>query len=301
MANILDLITKKVDALDSIPKKFLTNVEKSQYEILDKLIQLMGRLSLNKEGMIEMTAENLAIADEINAELGQVFLRSDYIQAVTDFASSFDLQKKLNDKYFQKVFPDFKKTDFAEAVFNASKQNAVEALATSTVTTNFLEPLRQTMDKIVTNGMSFKDAVKEVRQYAIGDGEQTGKLLQYSKQIAYDSIATADRAYTSAVAEDLGNDWFYYAGGLLKTSREFCIERHNQYYHFKEVESWAGLNWDGKMENTTPQNIWENLGGYNCNHAIIPVSIDQVPKSVLKRNINSGNYVPTEFDLQNVL
>ena len=129
----------------------------------------------------------------------------------------------------------------------------------------------------------------------------TGKLLQYSKQIAYDSIATADRAYTSAVAEDLGNDWFYYAGGLLKTSREFCIERHNQYYHFKEVESWAGLNWDGKMENTTPQNIWENLGGYNCNHAIIPVSIDQVPKSVLKRNINSGNYVPTEFDLQNVL
>lgn len=301
MANILDLITKKVTALDKIPKKFLTDVQKSQYEILDKILKLMERFSLTPDGKIEMTIDNLKIAEEINASLGEVFLRSDYIQAVTDFATSFDLQKKLSDKYFKQAFPDFKKVDFADAVFQASKQNAVESLSTSTVTTRFLEPLRETMDKIVSNGLDFKDAVKMVREYAIGDGEQTGKLLQYSKQIAYDSIATADRAYTSAVAEELDSEWFYYAGGLLPTSRDFCIERHNNHYHYKEVESWASLEWDGKMENTTQQNIWENLGGYNCNHAIIPVSIDQVPKSVIQRNIKNGNYTPTEFDIKNVL
>ena len=296
-----ELLADKIARLDSIPKKFVTSVEESQYAILDEILVLMNKLSLTKDGLIEMTVANLNVADKINQKLYDVFLRSDYINAVTDFASSFDIQKKANDKYFKKAFPDYTTSDFANGVFQASKQNAVESLSTSTVATKFLEPLRQTMDNIVSNGLSFKDAVQQVRDYAVGDGESAGKLLQYSKQIAYDTIATADRAYTSAVAEDLGLEWFFYAGGLITTSREFCIQRHNEYYYYKEVEDWASLEWDGKIETTTPQNIYQNLGGWNCNHALMPVSIDQVPKPVINRNINNGNFVPTEFDIQNVL
>ena len=296
-----ELLADKIARLDSIPKKFVTQVEEAQYAILDNILVLMNKLSLTKDGLVEMTVANLNVADKINQKLYDVFLRSDYIGAVTDFASSFDIQKKANDKYFKKAFPDYTPSDFANGVFLASKKNAIESLSTSTVATKFLEPLRQTMDNIVSNGLSFKDAVQQVRDYAVGDGESAGKLLQYSKQIAYDTIATADRAYTSAVAEDLGLEWFFYAGGLITTSREFCIQRHNEYYYYKEVEDWASLEWDGKIETTTPQNIYQNLGGWNCNHALIPVSIDQVPKPVINRNINNGNFVPTEFDIQNVL
>ena len=263
----------------------------------------LGELTLKADGTIEMSVANLKRAAKITEELKSILYQSDYIQAVTDFASSFDIQKKVTDKYFNKAFPEFKTidTEFADAVFQSAKQNAVESLATSTVTTNFLEPLKKEINSIVSNGMDYKDAVKTIREYAIGKGERKGKLMQYSSQIAYDSIATSDRAYTSAIAESLDVEWFYYAGGLLPTSREFCIQRDAQYYHYKEVESWAKLNWQGKMENTTSQNIYEKCGGYNCNHTLIPISIDQVPKDVISRNKRNGNYIPTKFDEKNLV
>lgn len=301
MATLHELLVTKLNRLDSIPKKFLTDVEKAQYQILDDILAQISKLSLDSNGLIKMTTGNLKIADAINEKLSEVFLKSDYVEAVTDFATSFDIQKNVTDKYFEKAFPDFESSEFADGVFNAVKKNAVESLAQSTVTTKFLEPLKQQIDQIVTSGMDFKDATKLIREYAIGDGENVGKLLQYSKQIAYDSIAKADRAYTSAIADDLGSEWFYYAGGLIPTSREFCIKRDQQYFHYLEVESWASQSWQGKMENTTAQNIYENLGGYNCNHALIPVSIDQVPENVIRRNERNGNYQPTKFDVENLV
>ena len=301
MAGLTELIVNKLNRLDSIPKKFLNDVEKSQYQILDIVLEMLSKLSLDSSGNVKMNISNLRLADKINEKLSEVFLRSDYIEAVTDFASSFDIQKNLADKYFEKAFPDFTNNEFADGVFNAVKKNAVETLSSSTIKTRFLEPLKAQIDQIVTSGMSFKDAAQAIREYAIGDGENVGKLMQYSKQIAYDSIATADRAYTSAVAEDLGAEWFFYAGGLLPTSRKFCIKRDQQYYHYLEVESWAKEDWQGKMQNTTAQNIYENLGGYNCNHSLIPVSIDQVPSNVVIRNKRNGNYEPTKFDVENLV
>lgn len=303
MAKIFDLLVKKLNRLDSIPKKFLTDVEKAQYEILDKILQKLSTLTLDKNGKVVMSTANLKRAEEITDSLQEVFLRSDYIEAVTDFAAAFDVQKEVTNKYFNSAFKEFKDidTEFADAVFQASKKNAVEALSTSTVTTRFLEPLKQQIDQIVTSGMDFKEAVKFIREYAIGDEERAGKLLQYSKQIAYDSIATADRAYTSTIAEELDSEWFFYAGGLIPTSRKFCEERNGNYYHYREVESWANEEWQGKAENTNTSNIYELLGGYNCNHSLIPVSIDQVPQIVVIRNKRNGNYEPTKFDEENLV
>ena len=300
MPTIFELITEKLNRLDSIPKKFLTNVDKAQYQILDSILKRMSEFNLTPQGTIQMTAENMLKAEELINDLEQVFNKSDYIESVTEFASSFDIQKKITDKYFSKAFPDFSKKDFAEAVFQSSKKSAVESLSSATVKTKFLEPLKEQITQIVSSGMDYRDAVKYLREYAIGNDEESGKLLKYSKQIAYDSIAKSDRAYTSAVAEELQSEWFYYAGGLIKTSRDFCRERNGSYFHYKEVEDWSKLKWDGKMENTTSQNIYENLGGWNCNHSLIPVSIDRVPEKVVRRNIANGNYVLTKFEVENL-
>lgn len=293
----IDLIVKKVKKLDSIPKKFLTDVQKSQYQVLDKLLTEFGKLELDVAGNIKMNSANMILLEDINNELAMIFNESEYIDSVIDFASSFDINKSITDKYFSNIFKDFKQGDFSNAVYETSKRNAIESLSSSTVKTKFLEPLKAEMTQMVSSGMSFQDSVQRLRDYAIGDGENAGKLLQYSKQIAYDTLAVSDRAYTSAVAEELDAEWFYYAGGLIATSRPFCEERNNKYFYYLEVQEWASLDWGGKIANTTPQNIYENLGGYNCNHVLIPVSIDQVPKSVIDRNIKNGNYQPPpDFD-----
>jgi len=290
MAVLFDFIAQKLNKLDSIPKGFLSDVDKSQYEILDSILRRLNRLKLTASGTIEMSSENMIIIDEITSSLNGIFNDSEYISSVIDFASSFDVSKRISDKYFRSAFPEYTQGEFSNAVFDTYKRRAIEELSSSTITTKFLEPLKTQMNSIVSNGMDFKDSVKMLREYAIGNEKVDGKLLQYSRQIAYDSIAKTDRAYTSAIAEELQADWFYYTGGLIQGSREFCTERNDKYFHYLEVEDWSGLQWDGKIPNTTRQNIYENLGGYNCNHVLIPVSISQVPKSVVKRNVIKGNY-----------
>ena len=81
-----------------------------------------------------------------------------------------------------------------------------------------------------------------------------------------------------------------YAGGELPTTRPFCEERVGKFFHYKEIESWASENWAGKNSETTAQNIYEYLGGWNCQHTLIPVTIEMVPQEVIDRNIESGNY-----------
>lgn len=76
-------------------------------------------------------------------------------------------------------------------------------------------------------------------------------------------LAGFERAVTLAKADEFGVDLFLYAGGLIKTSREFCIERAGKVFSRDEIESWD--NGQG-----LPTLLY--LGGYNCQHDLQPVS-----------------------------
>jgi hypothetical protein len=303
---LLEIIKEKNKRLVDIPEKFLSRVEKAQKEIYAEIIAKLSNLERSGDHIV-MSVKNLRLADKINDELSQVLFGSDYLESIKEFAAQFDQQKDVNDKYFKKAFPDFKQSDLADAIFQQTKTNAVDLLAGSTVETAFLEPLKQQIDMIVSSGTSWKEAVDQLRAYALGDGEVDGKLLKYSKQIATDSLAISDRSYTSAVADQLGSEWFLYSGDVLLTSRCFCIERHAKYYHYKEIESWGrGENlgdcntgdgdWAGKNVTTNEQTIYNFAGGWNCNHSIMPVTIDLVPLDVIHEAMDKWGFEPTQFD-----
>lgn len=297
----LELFLKQqAKKLKSIPDDFIEQVGAAQREIYDRIVQLLGRLDLDGE-YIAMTKKNIGIADEIRDLLPGIMDNSSYKQAVTSYISEFNSLKKIVDKYMVGEFGDSANSSFANAVFDQIKRNAVEQLASSTVKTNFLRPIESQIDIAVQSGQSFYETVKQLREYATGgkvdagaqyQGQKLpgGKLVQYSKQISYDSIAIADRAYTNAIAVKLKPDWYLYAGGELPTSRNFCIERVGKYFHRKEIESWAILEWQGKPQSLTEENIFIWLGGYNCQHTLIPVTIERIPADVIERNIANGNY-----------
>jgi len=112
--------------------------------------------------------------------------------------------------------------------------------------------------------------------------------------VAHDQFAIADRSYTSAVSDEIGAEWFKYSGDTIESTRQFCEVRHNKFYYYKEIEGWADGNWDGKIPGTNDKTIFSTAGGYNCRHSIIPVSIFAVPKKDIERNIDNGNFKPSE-------
>ena len=93
---------------------------------------------------------------------------------------------------------------------------------------------------------------------------------------------------------------------LENASQAFDSSKMSSEYK-KELEAWgSGRNagdvggikkdgtWDGQIDGTTESTIFTFRGGWNCRHQIIAVSISQVPKSVIDRNIANGNYKPNK-------
>lgn len=291
-----ELIRIKADRLEEIPDELLSRIQKVQKEVLPQVIDLISLLDRDAAGFIQLTDKNIQLLAVIQSQLRDVLLGSEYQLIVDDFVEEFKVQEGVSDALFKATFKEFVSGGKASDLVTLSQNEARDLLMNQSNDDDFIKAIYNTVDLAISNNASFADTVRQIQDIVIGDEETEGKLYKYAKQIAHDTFAIADRSYTSAVAEELGAEWFFYAGSVISGTREFCEERHNQYFYYKEIESWAQLDWQGKDPQTTEQTIYSLAGGINCRHSIIPVSIFTVPKTVIVRNMENGNFEPSEFE-----
>lgn len=76
------------------------------------------------------------------------------------------------------------------------------------------------------------------------------------------SMAGFARTVNLSKGAEQGFERYLYSGGLIETSREFCIERDGKVFTLEEIQSWD--NGQG-----LPADVY--LGGYNCRHDLLPV------------------------------
>lgn len=98
-----------------------------------------------------------------------------------------------------------------------------------------------------------------------------GTASNYTATYVDTGLSIVGRKRMGEVAEDLGLTNFKYIGGVIKTTRDFCDERNGNIYTKEEVESWADEEWDGKIDDTDSENIFDYCGGWNCRHQLVPV------------------------------
>lgn len=302
----------KINRLVSVPDEFLSKIPRAESQIYDAVVELLSRLEV-RGGAFAITAKNLQIAQEISELLRTVLLSSDYAKYVAEFAREFDQQAAVSDKVFKTAFPDFKRTQLASNVIDIAKREAIDLLLNRASDTDFVAPLRDVIQQSVINGAGFKETLTSIRTFIEGNEEELGALRRYSSTYSRDAFAQADRSYTSVVSEELDAEWFKWSGGEIATTRPFCAERHNEFYHYKEIEAWGAGEptgdlqwpksgtWAGRIPETNSATIYGYAGGFNCMHSVLPQSVFAVPRDVIERNIANGNYQPSEKELQMVL
>lgn len=306
MATLKSLIKAKNIRLEKVPEAFLSEVEKLQKKMFTDLISLLD--SIDKEGgFIKASAGNIRKLSSIMTDAKEELFGTDYVEVATEFIKEFDLQKAANDNIFEKEFKEFSGSDLADELLRKSKEDALQALLGSPLDTEFLQPLDKLLSDSIGTGASWKDTVQSIRDFVEGNPEADGRLLQYSKTIARDSFTISDRSYTNAIADELESEWFFWSGGILSTSRCICIKNSEHYFHFKEIEAFArgenlgdckvGDLWAGAVPATNEKTIFIYAGGFGCLHSIMPVSVFSVPQETIDRNIQNGNYVPSEKEL----
>lgn len=300
MPSFEELIKEKSKRLESVPLALQTAFEKQQKAILDEIIALTNELDI-KSGQILINKNNLDLIARIDADLKKVFLNDEYLASVKKFASEFDKQAIINNKLIKKGFGEVTDTAVSDAYLTIAKRSAVTSLVGAPIDTEFIRPVQALLENAVINGASVKETIEGIRTFIEGDAKTNSKLSSYVKQITNDAFAISDRSYTSIVSDFLDADWFYYAGGEVQTTRCFCEERVGKYFHYKEIESWGngenlgqcntgGGTWAGQIAGTNSKTIYSYLGGWNCMHSILPVSIEIVPQSDIDRAISLGYF-----------
>lgn len=296
MASVKSLIDLKTERLESVPDELLTRIERVQKQVLPQVMDLISLLDRDSRGFIELTDKNIRLLTNIQSQLRDVLQSSEYTNFVDEFIQEFEVQTGVSNELFRTVFTDFATDPKALELVALAQRSARDLFIEGITDDAFADAIYKQLDLAISNNASFAETVRNIQDIVIGDSEKDGKVLQYAKQVAHDQFAFSDRAYTSQVSEQIGAVWFLYAGNKIKTSREFCVERHNHYYYYKQIESWASEDWDGKVAGTSPQTIYTLAGGWNCRHSIIPVSIFIVPKKVIEDAINNWGFEPSDFE-----
>lgn len=279
MASLEQLIKEKSKRLNDIPLELQNAVIKQQKEVLNEITLLLNDLDV-KDGQFVISKQNIKTIEKINDDLKKVFLNDEYLKSVKEFAKEFDAQAELNNKVIKAGLGEIETPAASLLYIETAKRGSVAALLNAS---EFTAPVYSILETAVINGASLKETINNIRTFAEGNDKVDSKVLSYVKQISNDSFAVADRSYTSIISDYLGNDWFYYSGGEIDTTRCFCDERVGKYFHYKEIESWGrgenlgdcnigGGRWGGMIAGTNESTIYSYLGGYNCMHSLIPVS-----------------------------
>lgn len=295
MAKSLDeIIQEKLDRLETVPDAFTSSIDKHQGKVYRELLGLLEGLD-REAGNIVISEANIARIEQIINGLKDVFFDKDYLAAVKTFAGEFDTQAKITKQLFAVGFDEIPNDKLFQEILRVTKRNAVSLFNDQAISQEYFEPLRISLTTSITSGASYKDTVESIRALTLGNSTAEGLVQSHAKTIARTSFSISDRAYTTQISQAYNIEFYKYSGSTIETTRPFCDSRHNKFYHKKEVEAWGDLDpWAGWMKGTNSSTIFTNLGGWNCRHSLIPVSVFAVPKKDILRAIDKGFFKPDD-------
>lgn len=269
------------------------SVSRAQRELFDKMQTLLSRLELDSEGLIKQSVANRKILQKADKVFDRAVTESGYYIGLNKYVDNFNALAIANEKYFDFIIDNF---SIDSLYLKSLQKNAVKTvetyLANDGLTSQIKQPLNQILSQNINTGGSFSDLLQQLREFIKGTADREGKLMRYSKQIARDSLFDFNRALQESISENAGLEFYQYLGGIMDDTRPFCAQRSNKFYHKREIESWARLNWQGKRPGTTSSTIFVFAGGFSCLHMIVPVSESVVPDGVKKRAEELGFYRP---------
>lgn len=264
--------------------RYVSAIGKIQNSLYDQLATILKNLELDSEGYIKQNSTNRKILNQADNKINEVFSSSRYTTAINNYISVIPKIDLNNVKYFTLIEETFKPSRIFLKNLQTDTISTIEKyVLRDGLQSQVINPLSQILSQNINSGGKFSGFLEQVRDYVKGNSEVEGRAMSYTRTYLRDSLFTYSRTFQQSLTSDLKTEFYAYVGGLIETSRPFCIERSGKYFSHKEIEAWADLEWAGKKAGTTASSIFQFAAGWNCIHQIIPVSKSIVPQDVIDR------------------
>jgi hypothetical protein len=196
-----------------------------------------------------------------------------YVKAVKEVTDSFVEVRNLTDDYFRTVIDGYKpKQDLYTAILKANVEATKDALLGAGISDEFAKPITDTIRATLLKKSNKEPLNVALQRMIEGYGKEKPLLEAALKRNVSDSVMIFERNYIETISADLNISYFIYSGTAIETSRPFCKARVGKIFKKSEVESWARLDWAGKIAGTTKETIFSFAGGWQCRHSLYPAT-----------------------------
>jgi hypothetical protein len=286
MNELLIAIKEWVEAFEGDFEAFKKSLERelarAQNSIVRRILAEIIPLISTDNGAFKVTVSNLAksnlierVFDEMNDEELKPILRrfADELLAISGRNAEF---------YIASGFDATKVAAIAEDLYTIrtliglNSQN--ELLKDGYLwrlgrTEAVRDRLKQYLLTSIASGQSVKQFETGLKVLVSGNAEVDGALVNYWRQYAYDTHARIREVNNIHFADELGLQWFIYQGGIISTSRAFCVKKNGKVFSKEEAQrDWPK---DTDLINKANKATYKPLidrGRNNCRHFLMWIS-----------------------------
>lgn len=305
MDDILKKAKSRTQLINLLTERIETAVSQAQVNLYLKLLNdVMNKLEVDGD-QIKNSSKNKRLLSSVDSVFNN-FAATDGLRIVNNVINAVNKVIEFNAGYFSegKVIT----TTFDKAVKNQMKDWLGITEKGKVAPNGYLDKLIQ--DTTVRNqvkDLTFKNVIsqagffetkKNLGEFINGNEEKAGALQKYYRNFAYDTVSVADRAVGIEYANKAGYEFAIYEGGLIKTSRSFCIERNGKVFHRSEIAKF-------KPTQAVPPNYnpFLDLGGYGCRHHLnwiankVAFALRPDAKNLVGKKAEEPKRKPAELDM----
>lgn len=254
-------------------------------KLFDKVFnQYLIALEKTPDNKIVNSEQNLNIIKNLDS-IYKVFRDNDNIPVVKSFVSDLQAIVPLNERYFKNIAQKNINTTADRALLITNKKLGINPDG-SPIDGGFvdkfindptlLKKIKKQTNQAMTKGMGFQDFRQQLKTTIQGVPEKdlSGGLQQYYRNYAYGTFQKVDRLNQDLFAKELALRYFFWQGGLIKTSRPICTKCNGML-----IDSlvWNNVQLSDIKTSPDPEkdytrgmaDDWTNddLGGEGCRHS----------------------------------
>ncbi len=240
-------------------------------------------LEINDNNTIKNTNANLKKANKAGGL--KRFIKNVVNVSMFDY---YDQQfKKLTNKTVD-YFTPFNPTEAAQKRILNRGETLTEGFIDDLFDNNQItNAIQQTIKNGINSNQNKTDLTALLTDQIKGKEKKFGLVQSYHYQNGYDEFQAYTRTLDDQFSKASDLNYAIYAGGEIKTTRDFCDQRNGKVFNRETVLSWntTPADWSGRKEDN---NILVDLGGYNCRH-----NLDWISYELAKRinpNIEKSKY-----------
>lgn len=286
MNDLLEIIRKWAldfeSDFEALQKSLERKLRRAEASLLRRIIaDVMPKLG-QKDGALQSGVRNMArvnlierVFDELGAdETNAVLIEfADALLGIAGKDAAFYLASGFDEAKVKAIASDLsllRQVIGIDAKGNLAQDGFLFRLGQSDAVR---QTLKQYVQTSIATGRKLADFTRGLKELVQGNTETNGALTGYYQQYAYDTYSRVREVSNLHFADELELTNFVYTGGLIQSSRAFCVKKNGKVFSRKEaVEKWPKDPDLIDKKHVASYNPLIDRGRNNCRHFLMYIS-----------------------------